>query len=165
MSGEASIDVRLSPSGPNVTDAGTNAPLQTGFGTPGLVWRGDYAPGGPPIDIGGATPINLPGMGGAWDLPVGYNYYVETFLSVYSLPGGVNYVIITVEGSTDGGVTYPIVFFANTLPATVMAAQETLCFQQGVIDALGGLPITHIRTRACRGGSAGDNFAVADSIA
>jgi hypothetical protein len=169
MSGEVSIDRRLSPSGRFIKDAASGVLLPIGSGTPGLVWRGQLTSA--PLDIGGSTPIVLPGQGGAWDLPANYYYDVEVWLAIKGKavggPGGhtTGDLVVLVEGSTDYGSTWSVLMMGKTLPSTVLYSEETRNYAIGTIgvSSLLSADLTNVRTRACRLGSAADTFAVNDS--
>ena len=165
MSGEVSIDRRLSPTGRfirNALDGALGAVdngklLPIGSGTPGLIWRGALTTS--PTAIGGTSGdplINLPGQGGAWGLPAGYRYDVETFLTIRdgTAAPSANPLAIAVEGSIDGGVTWTVVLLTETLAAVTLAANEAGCFTVARLTAAPTTStITNVRTRALRIGT------------
>jgi hypothetical protein len=169
MSGEVSIDRRLSPSGRFIKDAASGVLLPIGSGTTGLVWRGLFTAS--PTDIGGSVPINLPGQGGAWALPAGYYYDVEVWLNIKGKavggPGGhtTGDLSVFVEGSTNSGLTWTVLMMGKLLTATVLYSEETRSYALGTIgtSSLLSADLTNVRTRVCRTGSANDSFAVAPS--
>jgi len=166
MSGEVSIDRRLSGSGRFIRDATSDMSLPIGSGSPGLIWRGQYTSGAP-VDIGGtagAAQVVLPGMGGAWDLPPGYRYDVTVGLillgETVAAPPFYHQgdLIVVVSGSSDGGLTYPDQLLSTDTPQVVLYSNESRCFMFGQTRAL-LLPTTvaydHVRTTALFVGSAG----------
>jgi hypothetical protein len=163
MSGEVSIDRRLSPSGRFIRDATSGLHLPIGSGTTGLVWRGEFTAA--PTDIGGSVPVNLPGCGGDWALPEGYRYDVETWLTIQSglnaAPPTSQDLVVQVEGSTDNGSSWTELLLGADIPATVLYNLETRCYSFGAVT-LGPLAnaLTNVRTRVCRVGTSKDTYAV-----
>jgi len=162
MSGEQILPLRLPPSGALILDALSQQALMAGEGTPGLVWRGQYS-GNPAVgtDIGAqyATPVAIPGLGGAWLLRGGYVYDVQFELSIASGVGAtVNNLVVVVEGSHDGGVTWTEGMLGLTWPATSLLAAEAGTFPNGALRfrLAVGPDITAVRLRAGASGNAGD---------
>jgi len=166
MSGEVSIDRRLSPSGRFIRDVTSGFYLPFGSGTPGLIWRGQTSAAS--TDIGGSTGdalVNIPGAGGAWDLPAGYRYDTEVCLTVLGPDGAITSdLIVAVEGSTDLGATWTVILLSETLTSFTLGALESLCIQLGsVANAPLALSITNVRTRAKRIGSPDDAAVTSNS--
>ncbi len=158
MSGEVSIDRRLSPSGRFIKDATSDRKLPIGSGSPGLIWRGKLDPTAVPVDIAGATPVNITGQGGAWALPLGYRYDTEVFLTVQgSGAPTTGDLVVEVYGSIDGGVTWTIPLLLTDIPAISLGINESRCFTFGS-SVVGPTvsDITNVRTRVCRTGAAGN---------
>jgi hypothetical protein len=163
--------IRLSPSGPFITDAQSGEPLLVGVGTPGLIWRGQYVPPqGNNTDIGGTVPVVIPGMGGDWELPIGYHYDIEAFMTIQDGVGGTaNTLQVFVEASIDNGATWPIVLLNTSILnwAPGMASQCADCIHVGKMDLDWTNPaaaqITNIRTRALGFGTTGVREVVVDS--
>lgn len=66
--------LRLSPSGPFVTDAVTDVDLQTGPGSTGLIWRAQGASDAVLTAFNTDTLTPVTGLATAWVLPAGYHY-------------------------------------------------------------------------------------------
>jgi hypothetical protein len=171
MSGEVSIDRRLSPSGRHIrnaldgslnpVDAGKLLPI--GSGTPGLIWRGQFT--GAPTNIGGTSsdpPVVLAGQGGAWALPAGYRYDYESFVTVHGKASPTaGDLVVAVEGSTDGGATYTVPLMLVDIPTVYLAANEAACFTFAhPANTPLTVDITHVRTRALFVGVAPTDVAV-----
>jgi len=154
-----------------VRDATSGVYLPLGSGTPGLIWRGQVTVSSTAIGgTAGVEPINLPGAGGTWDLPLGYRYDTEVCLTVrggtVGGPGGhtTGDLIVLVQGSVDLGATWTVTLLSRVLAEMTLFSQESRCFQLG---AIAGIPlsttINYVRTCARRIGSSTDAVVIADS--
>ena len=167
MSGEVSLDRRLSPSGRFVRDVTSGMYLPIGSGTPGLIWRGQLTTS--PTNIGGTAGdahVNLPGQGGAWELPAGYRYDIQAFVTCRGKTGSTTgNLYLDVEGSEDGGSTWTRTLLSGYLPATFLESDESACFSFGwPAVSWSTVNVTNVRTRALRiGVAATDTMMVHDS--
>ncbi len=159
MSGEQILPHRLPPSGAEILDAVSQLPLRMGHGSPGLIWRGQYPSGGAGTDIGAqfATPVVIPGLGGAWALSAGHWYDLEFSISVEAGAGvTVNNIVVVLEGSVDGGVTWTVGLGVFTWTNTVFLGLESATYSNGTLRTLLNSDVTNVRLRAGASGNAGD---------
>lgn len=104
--------LRLSPSGPFVTDAVSDVDLQTGPGSTGLIWRAQGASDA--VQTAFATDVLTPIIGlnmTAWALPAGYHYDIQARLWIQNLPASTTArldVAIEAEFAGAPGVWTPV---------------------------------------------------------
>lgn len=77
--------IRLSPSGPFITDDESGAALQEGAGSTGLIWRIQGTdPGASLVAFATGAMTALPELTAAWAMPAGYHYDIQARLWVDS---------------------------------------------------------------------------------
>lgn len=163
--------IRLSPSGPEIQDSESGAPLTLGPGSIGIVLRAQGTSGGSgSVGTAAAEPIlgleSIPA-----NMPVGYHYDVKAVLTIAS-PGSAALIVAEplqclVEYSTDGGTTWlPFPDHPRMYaPINVDGGMRALVYQEIDIDwtegtatinrlrvltyAAGGTGALHVQTGLC----------------
>jgi len=156
--------IRLSPSGPFITDSVSGSGLEAGNGTPGLMWRsqGDAAAALAQFNDAALTelaPLTMT-FAVADGIPVGYHYDIDVGLwvdtSVAAVEDGALHLAIEVE-ENGSGVWNPvqnhvgdIIFNYHMGTAEGVAETEFLKFGNVDLDRTGAglLVITGVRVRA-----------------
>jgi hypothetical protein len=163
MSGEQILPLRLPPSGALVLDALSQQPLELGDGTPGLIWRSRFVSNNGGTLIGGAyaTPVVIPGLGGACALKSGFWYDLEFSLALEAGAGvTVNDLVVLLEGSYDNGATWTEGFGVFLWGQMALLSGEATTVASGTLRfplGNGTTPdITNVRVRAGASGNAGD---------
>ena len=157
MSGEQALLQRLPPSGAEILDALSIQPLMIGQGSPGLHWRGQYT--GSSTQIGGqyATPVLMPGMGGAWALEGGYWYDLEFSLNLQAGAGSTtNNLVVLIQGSRDNGATWTELLALFTWGATDLEPLESATYENGNLRFYLNQGLTNIRLIAGASGNAAE---------